>query len=196
MVGCKCMYVTDLLLGGGRVDGVHALAERELHVLVLRGGGPRRGLLRRQGPRGLLLLRQLLQALQRLVREAELVLLHDALLHDALLHLDVLVHGQLVDGVQRAGGGGVGRRQSLPLDLRALQRLVQPLHRVGALAEVVHGCVGACRPSRATPASTGCSGESRGLTHRAWHFTIRLDLDELSGSVLLYGAPAIRTHPY
>lgn len=27
--------VTDLFLSGGGVDGVHALAERELHVLVV-----------------------------------------------------------------------------------------------------------------------------------------------------------------
>lgn len=95
-----------------------------------------------------------LQVLQGLVGQVQLVLLHDALLHYTLLHLDVLVHGQLVDGVQGRGGRGVRGGESLPLHLRTLKRFVQPLHREGALAEVIHGCVGACWPSRATPAST------------------------------------------
>lgn len=77
------------------------------------------------------------------------MLLHYALLNYALLHFDVLVHGELVDRV----GRGVRRGEPLALHLRTLQRFVQPLHRKGALAEVIHGCGGACRPSRVTPAA-------------------------------------------
>lgn len=87
------------------------------------------------------------------------MLLHDALLNNALLHLDVLVYGELVDRMQRVSGrgrgaGGIGRGEPLSLHLRVLQSLVQPLHREGVGAEVIHGGGWACRPSRATPAST------------------------------------------
>lgn len=94
--------------------------------------------------------------------QVQLVLLHDALLHYALLHFDVLVHRELVDGVERGGGCGVRGGKPLALHLRTLQRFVQPLHRKGALAEVIHGCGWAGRPSHVTLASTDyCSDRLR-----------------------------------
>lgn len=90
------------------------------------------------------------------------MLLHDALLHNALLHFDVLVHGELMDGVEGCWGSGVRRGEPLALHLRTLKRFVQPLDREGALAEVIHGCGWACWPSRATPASTDRGGDRGG----------------------------------
>lgn len=88
------------------------------------------------------------------------MLLHDTLLHYALLHFDVLVHGKLMDWMEGCRGIRVRGGEPLTLHLRTLKRFVQPLHRYRALAEVIHGCGGACRPSRVTPASTDCSGDS------------------------------------
>lgn len=101
-----------------------------------------------------------LQVLQRLVSQVQLVLLYYALLHYALLHFDVLVYGKLMDWMEGCRGSGVRRGEPLTLHLRTLKRFVQPLHRYRALAEVIHGCGWACRPSRVTPASTDCSGDS------------------------------------
>lgn len=182
---------TYLFLSGCGIDRVHTLTQRELHVLMLRWSGPRRWLLRwhqRALCRSRRLLRACaarrhralslqtlcrlkallsclqalcLQVLQRLMGQIQLMLLHDALLHNALLHFDVLVHGELMNRVKGCGRCGVRRGEPLTLHLCTLKRFVQPLHRKGALAEVIHGCVGACRPSRATPASTDSFGDRR-----------------------------------
>lgn len=98
------------------------------------------------------------------------MLLHDALLYNALLHFDVLVHGELVYRVEGIRGSGVRGGETLAFHLRTLKRFVQPLHGERALAEVIHGCGGACRPSRATPASTDGGSDRRGTARGATRY--------------------------
>lgn len=65
--------------------------------------------------------------------------------------------------------GGRGSRERggepLSLHLRVLKRFVQPLHGEGTLAEVIHDCGWACRPSRVTLASTDRCSDREGTAY-------------------------------